>query len=497
MFVCFGGEEVFITDFDLNSSQWKNPNSATKGLIPGYSSYNFTMRLFYLLWLFFLLLNVDKSFQQIACPTLPDVPHAHVSEETKRAEYQGGHMIHFTCEPGSKISGTTIRYVCSSEGWLAIGQGTCSPCPTLPDVPHAHVSEDTKRAEYQGGHMIHFTCEPGSKISGTSIRYVCSSEGWLSIGQGTCSPCPTLPDVPHAHVSEETKRAEYQGGHVIHFTCEPGYKKSGPNIKYVCTSEGWLAVEQGTCSQITCQVGAMPPHVSAVGLPPGTITIKAGRKLQFQCDNASPLDGPQEIECLLTGEWNANFPTCDDKCTVKDVPNTVRMTPRTLPNNQLRKGQQLRFACTNRRDTLLGNAEVECLANGEWSHDFPTCGDPLTCGTPPILIDGDITTSSKTEYSHGERVEYSCQNYYTMAGGPYKTCNNGEWTGSITCLKPCTVNKHIMASHNIRFRYSHFQRLYVSHNDVIEFSCTRGRPVSTVEMRQTCLNGQLDLPICF
>ncbi|XP_059197200.1 complement factor H-like isoform X4 [Centropristis striata] len=374
-------------------------------------------------------------------------------------------------------------------------------CPTLPDVPHAHVSEDTKRAEYQGGHMIHFTCEPGYTTSGTTIRYVCSSEGWLAIEQGTCSrkslACPTLPDVPHAHVSEETKRAEYQGGHVIHFTCEPGYKKSGPNIKYVCTSEGWLAVEQGTCSQITCQVGAMPPHVSAVGLPPGTITIKAGRKLQFQCDNASPLDGPQEIECLLTGEWNANFPTCDDKCTVKDVPNTVRMTPRTLPNNQLRKGQQLRFACTNRRDTLLGNAEVECLANGEWSHDFPTCGDPLTCGTPPILIDGDITTSSKTEYSHGERVEYSCQNYYTMAGGPYKTCNNGEWTGSITCLKPCTVNKHIMASHNIRFRYSHFQRLYVSHNDVIEFSCTRGRPVSTVEMRQTCLNGQLDLPICF
>ncbi|XP_059197204.1 complement factor H-like isoform X2 [Centropristis striata] len=374
MFVCFGGEEVFIADFDLNSSQWKNTNSATKGLIPGYSSYNFTMRLFYLLWLFFLLLNVDKSFQQIACPTLPDVPHA--------------------------------------------------------------------------------------------------------------------------HVSEETKRAEYQGGHVIHFTCEPGYKKSGPNIKYVCTSEGWLAVEQGTCSQIACEVGVMPPHVDAVGLPPGTNTVTAGYKLQFECDNRRPVDGPAEIECLKTGEWSAGYPTCDDKCTLKDVSNTVRMTPRALPNNQLSKGQTLRFACTNSRDSLLGEAEVECLAHGQWSHDFPTCGDALTCGKPPYLEDGDVTTSSNTEYSHGETVEYSCQNYYTMQGGPYKTCNNGEWTGLITCLKPCTVNKYIMASNNIRLKYLQKEKLYSAHNDFTVFTCTRGRPVGTVEMRQRCVNGQMNFPTC-
>lgn len=58
--------------------------------------------------------------------------------------------------------------------------------------------------------------------------------------------CSTLPDVPHAHISEETKKADYQEGDVIHFTCEPGYT-SGPTIKYVCTSGGWLAVRQGTC----------------------------------------------------------------------------------------------------------------------------------------------------------------------------------------------------------------------------------------------------------
>ncbi|XP_059197199.1 complement factor H-related protein 1-like isoform X3 [Centropristis striata] len=460
------------------------------------------MRLSVFLLLLQLWGNVEVSLSQIACPTLPDVPHAHVSEDTKRAEYQGGHMIHFTCEPGYTTSGTTIRYVCSSEGWLAIEQGTCSrkslACPTLPDVPHANVSEETKRAEYQGGHVIHFTCEPGYKPSGPNIKYVCTSEAWLAVEQGTCSPMTCrLTDMEGTRY-EPASRNVFSPGETLTFYCARTYwifSRRETSTVTTCQENGQWSITP-TCNEITCQVGAMPPHVSAVGLPPGTITINAGRKLQFQCDNASPLDGPAEIECLQTGEWNADFPTCDDKCTVKDVPNNVSMTPSDVPNNELRNGQKLYFACTNPRDTLIGNAEVECLANGEWSHDFPTCGDPLTCGKPPILIDGDITTSHKTDYSHGEKVEYRCQNFYTMAGGPYRTCNNGEWTGSITCLKPCTVNKHIMASHNIRFKYVQQEKLYSSHNDVIEFSCTRGRPVGTVEMRPTCLNGHMDFPTC-
>lgn len=58
--------------------------------------------------------------------------------------------------------------------------------------------------------------------------------------------CLKLPDVPHTQVSEETKKAEYQEGDVIHFTCETGYK-SDQTSKYVCTRNGWLTVRQGTC----------------------------------------------------------------------------------------------------------------------------------------------------------------------------------------------------------------------------------------------------------
>lgn len=60
----------------------------------------------------------------VTCTELPYVPHAYLSEETERAQYHEGHMIHFTCEMGY-ISGPTIRYVCTSAGWVDIHKGPC------------------------------------------------------------------------------------------------------------------------------------------------------------------------------------------------------------------------------------------------------------------------------------------------------------------------------------------------------------------------------------
>ena len=58
--------------------------------------------------------------------------------------------------------------------------------------------------------------------------------------------CAKLPDVPRAHVSEETNKAEYQEGDIINFTCASVYISS-PTIRYVCTAGGWLAVRQRMC----------------------------------------------------------------------------------------------------------------------------------------------------------------------------------------------------------------------------------------------------------
>lgn len=60
----------------------------------------------------------------VVCSKPPSVPHAYMSEESKKAEYHENDVIYFTCETGY-ISGPTIRYRCSGGKWLEIHKGEC------------------------------------------------------------------------------------------------------------------------------------------------------------------------------------------------------------------------------------------------------------------------------------------------------------------------------------------------------------------------------------
>ncbi|KAM7409268.1 hypothetical protein PAMA_000967 [Pampus argenteus] len=122
--------------------------------------------------------------------------------------------------------------------------------------------------------------------------------------------------------------------------------------------------------------------------------------------------------------------------------------------------------------------------------------EAVGCQRPPPLSGGDIKHTMKSQYSHNERVEYMCQRYYTMEGERYRTCIDGEWTGQMRCLKPCTVSNDDLSQHNIAFKYSGINKMYSTHNDVIQFKCTTGRPVGSVRLRQRCDNGVLLLPSC-
>uniref|UniRef100_A0A3Q3ECJ3 Sushi domain-containing protein n=1 Tax=Labrus bergylta TaxID=56723 RepID=A0A3Q3ECJ3_9LABR len=127
---------------------------------------------------------------------------------------------------------------------------------------------------------------------------------------------------------------------------------------------------------------------------------------------------------------------------------------------------------------------ARCTRDG-WSPN-PLCQAPKGCGRPPPLANGDTKNSAHSKYRHNDWVEYDCQHLYTMNGRPYKTCNNGEWTGQMKCL-----------SKFLSSRISFCIKLYAPHNERITFSCTYGRrPVGSVGMHQVCNDGVIHLPSC-
>ncbi|XP_034386181.1 complement factor H-like isoform X1 [Cyclopterus lumpus] len=458
------------------------------------------MQLSYIFLFLQLWRNVDVSLLQNACSRLPDVPHAQLSENTKKAEYQKGDMIQFTCDTGY-ISGPTITYKCNSTtgNWTEVRKASCylKPCELPDDTPNGYY-QIIKGEDLVFGTEIKYVCNEGYQMVSKVDTRTCMLDKWTN-HVPICDPLTCeLPPVDEQIIVKGLPENDDSilPDRFLEFSCVDHGKYLNGSALLICGKDGQWDNPFPSCEDITCEVAVMQPHLSVTGLPPGKEKMNIGHKLRFYCDHQFAIDGSTEIECLQTGEWNAAFPLCTEKCRVTGFSDSVHLKTYE-EGNQLRKGQKLSFYCRYRGDYLRGKAEVECLASGQWSHSYPTCGDPSDCEMPPPIADGDTTHSLLNKYRHGDWVQYSCQNFYIMEGYPYKRCINGEWDGQMTCLKPCTVDRAAMNSHNISFRYKQDNKIYSPHNDHITFVCTRGKTqVGTLEMRQRCVDGVMQLPTC-
>uniref|UniRef100_A0A8C1P2E9 Beta-2-glycoprotein 1 n=1 Tax=Cyprinus carpio TaxID=7962 RepID=A0A8C1P2E9_CYPCA len=163
-------------------------------------------------------------------------------------------------------------------------------------------------------------------------------------------------------------------------------------------------------------------------------------------------------------------------------------------------GHILVFRCTDVNLKMHGQRTIECLSDGKWNHPYPTCRGPGKCGPPPPVNDGDTIEIPKKEYNTGERVEYICFNKYTLELRPpfsrSLTCQQGEWSGNIKCLKPCTVTVEEMNERGIELAYTDLQKMFVPHNDHLTFACKRGKVTVGIALRQKCNDGVITLPEC-
>uniref|UniRef100_A0A3Q3L8B2 Complement factor H-like n=1 Tax=Labrus bergylta TaxID=56723 RepID=A0A3Q3L8B2_9LABR len=375
---------------------------------------------------------------------------------------------------------------------VSLSQNDCSQ---LPDIPHAHVSDNTKKDEYQQGNVIRFTCEIGY-ISGPPIRYVCSESGWIAVHEGTCylKPCELPDDTPNGYY-EIIKGADFVFGTTIKYFCNRGYQMVSKEDTRTCLLDRWTN-HVPICGPVSCEHPPADGRITVKGFYENQELILPDRFLTFSCDDPRTyLNGSSVLICGHEGEWDHPFPTCEGtKKNYMDPRLTV--TGPIIANKTYNVGHNLRFQCDDQY-SLQGPEVIECLQNGQWNKAFPTCTAPKGCGRPPPLANGDTKNSAHSKYRHNDWVEYDCQHLYTMNGRPYKTCKNGEWTGQMKCLRPCTVTRETMNRYNIRFTHSNEEKLYAPHNDRITFSCTYGRrPVGSVGMHQVCNDGVIHLPSC-
>ncbi|RVE55356.1 hypothetical protein OJAV_G00237180 [Oryzias javanicus] len=289
------------------------------------------------------------------------------------------------------------------------------------------------------------------------------------------------------NVELSLRRGQYMNGETVDYKCAHAEEYEGTAT---CYEGKWNKTIE--CPGPPCVVPHQRPGLTT---SPIISEVKSGGKLNVFCNYGYALEGANEIECLDTGVWSPIFPTCTKTCAMPVIPKTLRlMTP--VEERRAKKGQKLKFECKKRGKFLQGNAEIECLESGDWSNQLPRCGDVGLCSAPPAIEFGDVM-GSRTEYQEGESVEYICPNYYVMEGGPRRTCRNGQWTGHVRCIKPCTVTKEEMDKRNVQSRKPWFDKIYCPHEHHLTFICKDGkRHDERVGLRQQCIEGVISLPTC-
>ncbi|XP_047230338.1 complement factor H-like isoform X2 [Girardinichthys multiradiatus] len=418
----------------------------------------------------------------------PNIENIRITRNDKRY-YSHNEKLTYECLGGTP---NTVTITCVEGTWQGIEQ--CSAfCERLSDS--RLTVTDTDKETYMEGDVIAYVCTaPGANAEGNAT---CKNGKWIKTEK-----CPGIPcKVPQLGLGLrffgiQPKNNEVNPEVKVVFSCEDEYDLEGSD-EILCLETGNWNAPLPTCSEKCSLPDPLPDNVFITSSIQGN-AIRKGDQISFGCKSSFLLKGSETMTCVENGEWSDPLPKCEEKCSLPDpLPDNVLITS-SIQGNAVRKGDQISFACKSSLP-MKGSETITCVENEKWSNPLPKCEGASGCSAPPGLTDGDTTsiTRSDSRYRHGDKVEYICQPNYKMDGGPFKTCDNGIWTGEMRCLKPCTVTKQLMNTNNIQFRYSGESKLYTPHLDRLTFSCKkRTSHVGSVPLRVQCNDGVITLPTC-
>ncbi|XP_038571063.1 complement factor H-like isoform X4 [Micropterus salmoides] len=331
---------------------------------------------------------------------------------------------------------------------------------------------------------VRYTCRSGYRSTDGATRATCTREGWRPNPLCQEITCSRL-EIANAILNDD--RQIYKNYEKVNYVCEKGYRGSPTRT---CGENGWTGDSQ--CTALKCKLPSTPlgtryePPYRNVFSPGDTIRVICGEKYGI----SNHRDPSAVTTCDDDGEWTLR-PVCLEVICSNPRDNLVYYWYDNW-RQPTKLDETVRYTCRSGYRSTDGATRATCTREG-WRPN-PLCQELVDCGTPPVLADGDLKYTMKSKYSYNETVEYTCQEYYTMEGEPYRTCLNGEWTGHMRCLKPCVLNEDDIRQHNITLKSG--DKKYLSHDEMIEFKCARGIPAGAVAMRQRCNGGVILLPTC-
>lgn len=334
-----------------------------------------------------------------------------------------------------------------------------------------------RKTNYVYNTKVTYSCNAGFRLKGKSDRICMANKKWSNIDPPVCEllTCPKPLEIQNGHY----RGSLFVVGSKVEYFCDEGYELTG-DVIWTCLKYGkWDKMVTPYCSPVQC---LEPPleenHLVLRSLDSNTGTV------ELSCEDGYILHGARTLRCTMSREWNDTFPVC--KQVSCGLPPDVSFGDPSSPSTHF--GSVVTYSCMA-GFTLKKEAQVRCLADGQWSLPYPEC-IPVECPHPEEIQNGIVDVQGLMYLS---TALYSCKPGYELVGNSTVLCGqNGHWIGGVPFCRPveCLPPKEIP---NGSAKYSQLQ-----FSRSVTYTCQRGYKLEGLETL-TCLeNGTWDnmVPSC-
>ena len=357
----------------------------------------------------------DRGYALIGDPHIRCLPNGHWSDVHVSCSLCGEPPLiqHGKCGGGDYFVETVRQFECDL-GYARIGDPhirclpngqwsdvhvSCSLCGEPPLIQHGKCGG----GEFFVDSLRKFQCDRGYALIGDpNIR--CLPNGQWSDVHVSCSLCGEPPLIQHGKCGG----GEYFVDSKRKFQCDRGYAMIGdPHIR--CLPNGhWSDVH------VSCSLCGEPPFIQHGKCGGGDYFVESVR--QFECDLGYARIGDPHIRCLPNGQWSEVHVSCS-LCGEPPLIQHGKCGGGEFFVDSLRK-----FQC-DRGYALIGDPNIRCLPNGQWSDVHVSCS---LCGEPPLIQHGKCGGG---EYFVDSKRKFQCDRGYAMIGDPHIRClPNGQWS---------------------------------------------------------------------
>jgi len=386
--------------------------------------------------------TLGRTFHKTACPATCLHPHT-VGEASKCAAMGGA-----APKPGCMCPPPTV-FDPKSQACIPANQCACAK-PVAP----ANGFVDTDYLAGEIGAVARYTCGPGFVRVGSAVRSCAGGvmgSGWTGRSV-TCVAdlCANAPDTDHGVLNYLA--TDDKGVTTAIWRCSAGYALLGLRGMRSCQNGNWDAAPiqcvKSCGAPATARVnsamhlGSVFTTGSAIAAPTAaTVQTTVGAEVNYVCDTGwrpKPVDKVKpetQVFCLASGAWSAPAPECEPATCAQ--PPTVAGASFTTDRNESDDwayGTVVQYKCAGSAGdgvTMVGNKALQCLGEGTWGTQRPSCVKIKPCKALKCRIDSRF---HRILGVHGHHQVVQTLHHDNEENGDRHRCQYNPTTKECTCL---------------------------------------------------------------